>query len=115
MSTNHSLTTVNILGINVSFAPLNAPTITVDAANNGSDKSSILNIFTPNSLTATSGVNKPKTSGTKKYKATAVIVTIITPHLTADQANFRARSFHFAPRACPTSVVAAIDIPNAGR
>ena len=58
ISTNHSPINVNILGMNVSFAPLNTPTMTVEVANKGSDKSSILNIFTPNSLTAISGVNK---------------------------------------------------------
>lgn len=84
ISTNHSPISVNILGINVSFAPLNAPTMIVDAANNGSDKSSILNIFTPNSCTAASGVNQPKMTGAKKYIAIAVIVTISTPHFTAD-------------------------------
>ena len=104
-----------MLGMNVSFSPLNAPTITVEAANNGSDRSSILSIFTLNSLTATSGVNKQKINGAKKYKAIAVIVTINTQHFTADQANFCARSFRLAPRACPTRVVAAIAIPNPGR
>ena len=56
--TPHMLTRFMILGTNVSPTPLSAPVATIEAANNGSAKSSIRRTLMPSSWTAISGVKK---------------------------------------------------------
>lgn len=89
----HKNDNVVTLTASVSFAPLSTPPMMSAAANNGSAKSSILNIVVANFCTSTSGVRQAKTEGAKIYRIMATIVAINIPNLTVAHANLRARSF----------------------
>ena len=101
-------------GTSVSLAPRNAPPATILAANNGSASSSILNTEAPSCCTSGSGVRKANTYGHAKNMIVPVKPMMTIPENVVSHAKDRARSFRFAPIACPTIVVAAEDIPNPG-
>ena len=109
--TPHMLTRFRMLGTRVSPAPRMAPAEAMDTAYRGSAKASMRSTCTPSVRTAGSGVSRANTAGANQNMRAPMRVIRATASSTHIRANRRARSRRFAPRLCPTSVVAAAATP----
>ena len=81
------------------------------AANIGTANASIRKMETPSETTSGTGVMTPIIKGAARYMIAPITVMTAIPITTVIRAKLRAKSWRFAPRLCPTNVVAASAIP----
>ena len=103
-----------INGAFASPAPRRTPVTTIDAAKSGSANATMRSTCAPSAITSGSVEKIEMSCGARKNSPAPASVIIIMPMYVVIRLNRSARSFRFAPSACPTSVVPAEATPNAG-
>lgn len=83
----------------------------MEAANIGSAKASIRSISTPSTRISSTGVITPMICGAAIYISAPMIPMTDIPDQTVMLAKRLSNRIRFAPRLCPTSVVAASAMP----
>ena len=100
-----------MLGMRVFPEPTKTPYATMLAANIGSAHASMRRISAPSFTTLPSVVIICISSGANTPMSKPINAMMAIPKPTDIHAKLRMRSFRLAPRLCPTSVVAASEMP----